>query len=99
VGCGVLCAALIIGCGGSSEDAVMKEQLKIMDDMIALMQKNKDLTKLKDDPDYKKLEARGKELEKTMNSWPKEKQEEMKKKYEKEMTDRVAKLLGGAFKQ
>ncbi len=75
--------ALVVGCGGSSEDAVMKEMLSLANQEAAIWEKGppdeaatKELASIKE-----KGEALGKKVE----SWPKEKQIEMMKKYADEL--------------
>ncbi len=84
LGSAILLMALVIGCGSTSpEDKVMQEMIATMKQMAELKEQG-----AKDPAAANKaLELMTKMLElgKKIESWPKEKQIEMQKKYEGEM--------------
>src|SRR5262245_7801200 len=94
-GTGLLLTAVVIGCGGPAEDQTMKEMINLTNQMADLMEKGaKDEATMKE---LKRIDARGKELKKTVDSWPEAKRVEMEKKYDSEMkaaATRVLKAMG-----
>jgi hypothetical protein len=87
----ILLMALVVGCSSSPEDAVMKEMISTMNQMAEQLEKG-------NKADAEKLGAKMKELEQKAESWPKAKQEEMKKKYQGEMEAAAGRMLKAAFK-
>ncbi len=82
VGCGLLIACVVVGCAKSDDDYA-KEQIAIMDEMTAELEKVKDKdTATAAKPKLEALAKRAKENAKVMDAWPKEKKEQMTKKYE-----------------
>lgn len=86
LGCGMLAAALIVGCsGGSSDDATMKESISMMNEMAALMESAKDEKSAKElEGKMKAFKERGEALKKKIDEFPKERLEALTKKYEAE---------------
>jgi hypothetical protein len=102
IGCGLLAAALAAGCGASSsEDAVMKDSINLMNEMASIMESITDEKSAKEaEGKMKALEERGKALEKKMKEFPKEKLDALGKKYESEgkaAADRVGKAVMNAM--
>ena len=91
IGCGIMLAALLVGCGSSGPDATMKEMINLMNEQAALMEGKADKSKID------ALEAKGKELKKKFDSFTKEQQEAAKEKYKDEAlkaTQRIMKAAG-----
>ena len=98
VGCGLLVACLVVGCAKSDDD-VMKEQIAIMNELSAELEKvdSKEAAE-KAKGKFEALSKRMDENEKVIKGWPEAKQKEMKKKYEKEGGEAALKMLGSMMK-
>lgn len=93
VGGGILLLVLAAGCGGASDDAVIQEQIGLMNEMAA------DYAKVKDADSWKKAQAevdklqpRAEELRKKQASWPDAKRTQLGQKYASELKAASEKL-------
>src|SRR5262249_17917144 len=85
IGCGLLLAAALVGCG-SSDDTILKEKIGIMNEMSAILEKVKDEASAKEgEGKMDDLQKKADDIKAKVKDWSKEKQEEMKKKYESEL--------------
>jgi uncharacterized protein YcfL len=65
IGCGIMLAAVLVGCGSSGPDAIAKEQISLLDQMTAIMEKVTDKKSLDEaNTKIKELSERSKELDK-----------------------------------
>jgi hypothetical protein len=96
VGYGTLFVTLLLGCGGgdSDEDKHFKEMISQAKRLADLLEGVTDAESAKKaEPEVDKLEHRLSELGKATRSWPEEKREAMRLKYEKDLNavkDRIA---------
>jgi hypothetical protein len=90
IGCGLLAAALVVGCGSDSEeDKLMKQMIALQREMVEEIEKAKPATP---DAAFKlvidlgtKYAPKMKEFEEKTKNWPKEKKEAMEKKYKSDI--------------
>lgn len=83
-GCGIMMMALIVGCGGSSDEP-MKESINIMNEMSVILESVKDEKSAKEvEPKIAALKTRMEAVDKKIKEMPKDKLEAMSKKYEAE---------------
>ena len=106
IGCGIMLAALLVGCGSSGPDALMQEQLAMADEMTAMMEKVTDkksfdnaMAKIKDMTQRgaemeKKIQALSEEQRKAVQAKYKDQMEASKKKFEAAFTKAVGKAVG-----
>jgi hypothetical protein len=93
-GCGLLMAALIVGCG-SSDDAIVKEQISLMNEMTAVFEKVTDAASFKDaEKQIQNLKKRAEEIEAKTKSWSEDKKKTVAQKYEKELKASAEKMAG-----
>jgi hypothetical protein len=85
-GCAILVVGLAVGCGRSEEDKVMKEILSEANQLAVVLEKVTDTESAKQaESEVERLDERSRELSKTVQSWPEEKREAMRLKYEADM--------------
>ncbi|HMF17239.1 MAG TPA: hypothetical protein VKE98_08540 [Gemmataceae bacterium] len=85
-GCGIMLAALVIGCGSSGPEAVIKEQLSIMDQMTSIMQKVTDKKSFDEaGVKIKELTERAKELEKKAKGFTADQMKGLEEKYKPQL--------------
>jgi hypothetical protein len=83
---GLLVLVLAAGCGGSSEEAVVKEQVELMSQMTAAYDKVTDEDSFKTaQAEVDKLRQKVEELKKKVDSWPEEKKKQVNEKYGTEL--------------
>jgi hypothetical protein len=91
--------AAVIGCGGSEEDKAMKEQISLMNEMSALLEKATNPEEAKKiEPEMNKLKKRAEDLETKVKGWSKEKQEAMIKKYKAELETAATRFTAAMMK-
>jgi hypothetical protein len=92
VGSGLLLLGLAAGCGGG-DDAVIKDQISLMNEVAAAYDKVTDTASWKKaEAEVEKLLPRAEELKKKENSWSEEKKKQLSEKYAGELqaaTDRL----------
>jgi hypothetical protein len=92
VGCGLL-LGLAVGCGGGGDDAVVKDQITLMNEIAAAYEKVTDADSWKKaQAEVERLRPRAEELRKKESSWPEEKKKQFDEKYASELkaaTDRL----------
>ena len=85
-GCGIMLAALVIGCGSSGPDALMKEQLGLLDQMTSIMDKVTDKKSFDEaQVKIKELLERGKDIEKKAKGFSAEQLKAVEEKYKPEL--------------
>jgi hypothetical protein len=94
LGCGIMLAAVVIGCGSSSPDATVKDMISLMNEEAGLMESKADKAKLD------AVKARGESLKKKWDSFSKEQQEAAMAKHKEEFAKAFARALAaqGGFK-
>jgi hypothetical protein len=101
MGCGLLLTAVVVGCAGSSDDAVMKEQISLMNEISTIMEKVTDGQSLKDaEKKMENLKKRGQELEAKVKTWSDDKKKAMGQKFEPEIkaaSERMGKAMVAAM--
>ncbi len=94
IGCGILAAAILVGCGGGGDDAVMKDSIALMNEMSAILEKATDAESAKKAlEEVKKMESRGNELKKKIDAMSKEQKDALEKKYKAEGEAAANRLL------
>jgi hypothetical protein len=100
-GSGILVVALVVGCGGSSDDAIMKEQIDLMNQMASVMEKVTDADSMKSaEAEIKTLKEKGDALNKKTKDWSEDKKKKMLEKYKGEIqsaTERFGKAMIAAM--
>lgn len=109
MGCGLLLAAVLVGCGSSSEDAVAKERIAVLDQMSGILEKVTDAKSFKDaEAQMAKLKTKAEDLAAKSNKWSESTKKAMETKYkaqieasmermQKAMMTASTKALGGGF--
>ena len=93
VGSGVLLLVLAAGCGGGSDDAVIEDQVRLMNDMAADYEKVTDAASWKKvQAEVEKLQPRAEELRKKEASWSEAKKKQLEQKYASELKAATEKL-------
>ena len=86
VGLGFLVAAILIGCGGGGEDAVVKEQISIMNEMSSILEGVTDANSMQAaKPKIDALKKRGDEVVAKTKNWTPEKTKALAERYQAEM--------------
>ena len=103
LGVGLLMAAFVVGCSSASpEEAVMKEQISIMNEMSAVLENVKDEKAGKEvEEKMNNLKKRSEDLQKKAQGLSKEKLEQAAKKHEAEFKaagERFGKAMIGSMK-
>jgi ElaB/YqjD/DUF883 family membrane-anchored ribosome-binding protein len=92
VGSGLLVLGLAVGCGGG-DDAVIKDQISLMNEVAAAYDTVTDADSWKKaQAEVEKLQPRAEELRKKENSWSEEKKKQLGEKYANDLqaaTDRL----------
>ena len=103
VGWGVLTMVLAAGCGGGADEAVIKDQINLMNELAASYEKVSDAASLaKAQADIEKLQTRAEELKRKEGSWSEEKKQQLGRQYESELnaaTERLVKSRAEARKK
>ena len=91
-----LIAIFFAGCG-KSDDSVIQEQMEIMKETLAVLEKVSDADSgKKADVELKKLQEKTEELDKVVRGWSKEKKEALAKKHD---LDKLGEKLQEAYKK
>jgi hypothetical protein len=94
-GCGIMLAALVIGCGSSGPDATVKEMISVMNEEASLLESKADKAKVD------AVKARAEALKKKMDGFSKEQLASAMEKNKDEYLKAGARLmkasLGGIF--
>jgi hypothetical protein len=85
-GTGILAAAVLVGCGGGSDDAIMKEQIDLMNQTSDILEKITDAESMKKaEPELQKLKEKGEALKKKVEGWSEDRKKKAVEKHEKEL--------------
>lgn len=95
IGCGIMLAAVLVGCGGSGPDATVKDMISLMNEEAGLLEGKADKAKLD------AVKARGEALKKKMDGFSKEQIASAMEKNKDEFMKATARLMkasmGGLF--
>src|SRR5262245_44784470 len=99
IGCGLLLVAVLIGCGGSSDDPIAKEHIALLNEMAGIYENVTDLASFTDAlAKVQRLDRKARDLEAKTKDWS----EEKKNKYQSEIEtakERLQKALKAAARK
>src|SRR5260370_6715964 len=87
IGCGIMLAAVVIGCGSSGPDATVREMISVMNEQASLLEAKADKAKID------AVNARGEALKKKLDAFPKAQIASAMEKNKEELTKATARLL------
>jgi hypothetical protein len=99
-GLGLLLAAVVVGCGSSPDDAVMKEQLSLMNEMAAIFENAKDPASLKIAQEkLVTFSKKANDLKEKVKDWSEDKKKAMEAKYKTEFDAAKARVEKAMLQQ